>query len=465
MHPAVVKELIPEFFGEKTDFLVNKMNLNLGVRQNSKKVNDVKLPKWAKTPEEFLKIHRMALESDYVSENLHHWIDLIFGFKQQGQPAEEAFNVFHYLTYEGKIDIDKIVDPIEKRALKIQINEYGQTPKQLFKLPHPPRNQLPSISKEEEKEEGLACPDLGRRKSSCRFTVSEMSKMFWTKAYQNDFSFEVKELKPHKSTISKLTQISGNQLISIGHDGFLKVISTDEISTKKSFKVSDLALSTMEVISNEIIAVMLLLPLLSFLSFPKQIGSWDNCLYIFNLNYGSSIAKIAAHEDAISSMVYMRSKDQLVTASWDCTVRFWQLTEGRATDDLFYERMIEHDNLISALTVSEPKNILLFGDSEGQIQCFDIEFGSLKWTFKKYLQRVVQIKNHEDNFLVSLEHAIVLLDKVGREIIKIYCPEEHGPLVDFQFMNNSVAAGRPFGFGFELSDGGLRDEQRLRRGV
>ena len=46
-----------------------------------------------------------ALESDYVSSHLHEWIDLIFGFKQKGEEALKAHNVFHHLFYEGTVGI------------------------------------------------------------------------------------------------------------------------------------------------------------------------------------------------------------------------------------------------------------------------------------------------------------------------------------------------------------------------
>lgn len=86
---------------------------------------------------DFLRKMKEALESPYVSQNLHNWIDLIFGNKQKGQAAIDADNVFYPLTYEGNIELDKIFDPIEKKAIEIQVNEYGQTPRQLFKISHP----------------------------------------------------------------------------------------------------------------------------------------------------------------------------------------------------------------------------------------------------------------------------------------------------------------------------------------
>lgn len=105
--------------------------------------------------EHFVSQCRDALESDYVSDHIHEWIDLIFGYKQQGPEAIRANNgmkfrgifwwlVFYHLTYEGAVDLEKIVDPMEKAAMIAQIKEFGQTPKQLWNTPHPTR--LPKVS-------------------------------------------------------------------------------------------------------------------------------------------------------------------------------------------------------------------------------------------------------------------------------------------------------------------------------
>jgi factor associated with neutral sphingomyelinase activation len=121
-NPGNVKELIPEFFLENPEFLLNKLKLDLGMRSNGKRVDDAKLPNWASSAEDFLRKHRQALESDYVSNNLHLWIDLIFGCKQR---SIEDFNVFHPLTYEGSVDFDKLTDPVERIAFEVQITEFG----------------------------------------------------------------------------------------------------------------------------------------------------------------------------------------------------------------------------------------------------------------------------------------------------------------------------------------------------
>ncbi len=153
-----VKELVPELF-YLPEVLINTGRLPLGSRAPpgargapdalpEVPVDDVVLPPWAKgSAHEFVRLHREALESEHVSRHLHEWVDLVFGFKQRGRAAELAHNVFYYLTYEGAVDLDKVVDPVQRRSIETQIAHFGQTPSQLLTKPHPPRLPLPAAQR------------------------------------------------------------------------------------------------------------------------------------------------------------------------------------------------------------------------------------------------------------------------------------------------------------------------------
>lgn len=130
-----VKELTPEWF-TTPEFLKNVNQYNFGKSQEGEVVHDVILPPWCDSAEAFIAINRRALESDYVSANIQHWIDLIFGYKQVGQAAVEACNVFYYLTYYGAVNRDLIDEPM-RRAIELQIAHFGSHPTQLFRRAHP----------------------------------------------------------------------------------------------------------------------------------------------------------------------------------------------------------------------------------------------------------------------------------------------------------------------------------------
>lgn len=137
-----VRELIPEFY-YLPEFLLNSNKFDFGLRQgDGGRVDTVTLPPWAKgDPKIFIAKHREALESEFVSKHLHHWIDLVFGHKQRGEAALEATNVFHHLSYHGAKDLESIDDPIERLATIGIIHNFGQTPHQVFQRAHPQRDE------------------------------------------------------------------------------------------------------------------------------------------------------------------------------------------------------------------------------------------------------------------------------------------------------------------------------------
>jgi hypothetical protein len=84
MYDWTPDECIPEFYMDCTVFHSIHKDLHL---------QDLELPAFLSSSEEFITYHRRVFESDYVSQRLHQWIDITFGYCLEGDQAVAHMNV------------------------------------------------------------------------------------------------------------------------------------------------------------------------------------------------------------------------------------------------------------------------------------------------------------------------------------------------------------------------------------
>ncbi|KAH9690313.1 BEACH domain-containing protein B [Citrus sinensis] len=365
-----VKELIPEFF-YLPEFLVNSNSYHLGVKQDGEPIGDVSLPPWAKdSPEVFINKNREALESEYVSSNLHHWIDLVFGYKQRGKPAVEAANIFYYLTYEGAVDLDAMEDELQKSAIEDQIANFGQTPSQIFRKKHPRRGPPIPIA-----HPLYFAPGSINLTSIICSTRHQPSGIVYVGMLDSSIVLVNQGLTLSvKMWLTTQLQSGGNFTFSGSQDPFFGV-GADILSPRnvgsplaESFELGSQCFTTMQTPSE---------------NFLITCGNWENSFQVIALNDGRVVQSIRQHRDVVSCVAVTTDGSILATGSYDTTVMVWEVIRARAPEKRVRNMQIEvprkdyvivetpfhilcgHDDIITCLYVSVELDIVISGSKDG----------------------------------------------------------------------------------------------------
>ncbi|XP_007949943.1 neurobeachin-like protein 2 [Orycteropus afer afer] len=369
--PADVKELIPEFF-YFPDFLENQNGFDLGCLQlSNEKVGDVVLPPWASSPEDFIQQHRQALESEYVSAHLHEWIDLIFGYKQRGPAAEEALNVFYYCTYEGAVDLDHVADERERKALEGIISNFGQTPCQLLKEPHPARLSA------EEAAHRLARLDTN---SPNIFQHLDQLKAFFAEVVSDGVPL-VLAMVPHRQPHSFITQGSPDLLVTVSANGLLgthswlpydrnisNYFSFSKDPTMGSPKMQRL-LSGPWVSDSGVSGQALAVAPDGKLLFSG--GHWDGSLRVTALPRGKLLNQLNRHLDVVTCLALDTCGIYLISGSRDATCMVWQLLQqgglsvGLASKPL--QVLYGHETAVSCVAINTELDMAVSGSEDGTV--------------------------------------------------------------------------------------------------
>lgn len=402
-----VKELIPEFF-YMPEFLVNSNSYHLGVKQDGEPLGDVCLPPWAKgSPELFINKNRDALESEYVSSNLHHWIDLVFGYKQRGKPAVEAANIFYYLTYEGAVDLDTMEDELQRSAIEDQIANFGQTPIQIFRKKHPRRGPPIPIARPL-----YFAPDSINLSSIVSSTSHPPSAVLYVGTLDSNIVLVNQGLTLSvKMWLTTQLQSGGNftfssfqePLFGVGYD----VLSARKIGSPLAENV-ELGAQCFAILQT---------PTENFLI---SCGNWENSFQVISLSDGRMVQSTRQHKDVVSCVAVTDDGCFLATGSYDTTVMVWEVLRARITEKRVRNNPTElarkdyviaetpfhilcgHDDIITCLCASVELDLVISGSKDGTCVFHTLREG-------KYVRSLRHPSGNALSKLVASRHGRVVL--------------------------------------------------------
>lgn len=350
------------------------------------------------------------------------------------------------MTYEGCVDLELIEDPFERFATEQQINEFGQTPRQLFRYDHPQKFSTKPIVKslfinhdeivenmvlpnkisldvEEEvknyepvivekyKEIGITDIDYQPKKRNINANSNipvadaksapkeELKHEVFEDDNQDQDSF-LKRLKyknmesmglVHNDEIMEVNAITNKSgetnLMIVSKDGLIKLFQEERTSDKIEERYAQKR--SFYVSEQGILCSCVLNSQESVV-----IGTADNNIILFNFSTGTEIGNFYAHDSDIINISILGGN--LISFSVDTTMKIWNMLNSDFSHPKVY---YDHEDEILSADVCQKSIISI--DANGIILLRDI-------TRPGEIQKKIEVNLKDNDFL---EHAIIKFNK------------------------------------------------------
>jgi len=108
-------------------------------------------------------------------------------------------------------------------------------------------------------------------------------------------------------------------------------------------------------------------------------GSYDKTIRVWDLNTGKLLNTLEGHTKSVNSVAITIDNSKVVSRSNDKTIRVWDLHQGK------YYFSGKFDELISSIALSNSGNIMVLGDSNGNLHAGKLYAWSSAWSWVRLL--------------------------------------------------------------------------------
>jgi WD40 repeat protein/TPR repeat protein len=209
-------------------------------------------------------------------------------------------------------------------------------------------------------------------------------------------------LEGHSDELTTLVfSVNGRHLASASSDGSIRLWDPKEACLERIF------------MANNGIVCLALRPDDQYL---VSVNGDKQTLEFWSLAQKQSYRKLIEHVDKVSSLVFDPKNKLFVSASWDRSIKVWDLQQKSLLKTL--ER--GHSHYIETLAINHPSQLVASGSYDCSIRLWDISSGLLQTIEKAHDRRVLRLAfNQEGSLLVSATNNCIKFWAVQDKTLKL----------------------------------------------